>query len=188
MVIPAIRRLHLLVFAFAVASTCASAQKVDVGYDKSVDFSRYKTYTLEQPAADPARPLLYANVVGAIQHELEARGLASQAADGDLTLILSGGVGYGLSGVSMTNPCPNCKAPLRDPMEWTGKSAPAGGTGGKPLPKGTLQVTFVDRATNKAVWSGTVNQKLDPDNKEKSLNKLNEAIAKLLAEFPPAKK
>jgi hypothetical protein len=60
--------------------------------------------------------------------------------------------------------------------------------GGKAQPKGNLQVSFVDRVANKTVWSGTVSQKLDPDNKDKSLKKANEAVKKLLAEFPPAKK
>jgi hypothetical protein len=186
MVIPGIRRFHLLVFAVAVSSIFACAQKVNVGYDKSVDFSRYKSYTLEEPAAQPARPLLYLSVVGSIQNELEAKGLTKKDADGDLTLILSGGLDYGLSGISTTSSCPNCKAPLRDPMEWSETAPP--GVGGKPQPKGGLQVDFVDRVANKTVWSGTVTQKLDPDNKQKSLKKANEAVKKLLAEFPPAKK
>ena len=171
-----------------MSSTCAFAQKVNAGYDKSIDFSRYKTYTLEPPTTQPAKPLLYMSVVGSIQNELEAKGLMSKDADGDLTMIVSGGLDYGLGDMSMTDPCPNCKAPLVDPKEWTRKSAPPGGVGGKAQPKGNLQVSFVDRVANKTVWSGTVNQKLDPDNKEKSLKKATEAVKKLLAEFPPAKK
>jgi hypothetical protein len=188
MVIPGIQRIHLLVFAVAVSSTLAFAQKVNVDYDKSVDFSRYKSYTLERPVAQPAKPLLYAQVVGSIQSELEAKGLIRKDTDGDLTLILSGGLDYGLGGLPTTDDsCKNCQAPLRDPMEWPGRSGPPG-VGGKPQPNGNLQMSFVDPLAKKTVWSGTVTQKLDPDKKEKSLKKANEAVKKLLANFPPSKK
>ena len=56
-------KLWLCLFLFAFSST-AFAQKVNVGYDKSVDFSRYKTYTWAEPAMPPTRPMLYSTVVG----------------------------------------------------------------------------------------------------------------------------
>lgn len=188
MVITGIRRFHLLVFAVAASCTFAFAQKVKVEYDKSVDFSRYKSYTLERPVAQPAKPLLYVSVVSSIRNELEAKGLISKEADGDLTLVLSGGLDYGLGGLSMTDDsCKNCQAPLRDSMEWPRKSGPPG-VGGNPQPNGNLQLSFVDRLAKQTVWSGMVTQKLDSDKKEKSLKKADEAVKKLLAQFPPAKK
>jgi hypothetical protein len=35
------------------------------------------------------------------------------------------------------------------------------------------------------VWSGTVSEKLDIENKKKSLELVDKAIAKLLKQFPP---
>jgi Domain of unknown function (DUF4136) len=174
--------------AVAVFSVGSFAQKVNVGYDKSVDFSKYKTYTFPEPSAT-GRPILYMNVVSTIRSELEAKGLKSVDKDGDLTVIAKGGFAYGSSSDAelTSNPCPNCKAPLRDPMEWTGEAAPPG-AGSAPLPKGVLALNFVDRATNKLVWSGTVMEKLDPEKKQKSLEKAHAAIKKLLTEFPPRKK
>jgi hypothetical protein len=43
----------------------------------------------------------------------------------------------------------------------------------------------VDRVTNKAVWTGWVEQKLDPDQKSKAFQKVEKAIQKLLKDFPP---
>lgn len=177
--------------AFVVFSTVAIlsipcfAQKVKVGYDKSADFSRYKSYTFHEPATT-GRPILYMTVVSTIRSEVEAKGLVSKENDGDLTLIAHGSLGYGAkSDAGFTaDSCANCKAPLVDPMEWTGKMAPPG-VSGSGLPEGVLELTLVDRESNKVVWAGTVEQKLDPEKKQKSLEKAHAAIKKLLMEFPP---
>jgi Domain of unknown function (DUF4136) len=166
--------------------TCGFAQKVKVGYDKSVDFSKYKSYTWQEPGTE-SRPFLYATVAGSIRSELEAKGLARMEKDGDLTVITSGGIGYGLSGAGVTaDSCQNCQKPLADPMEWTGKTAPPG-ISGAPLPEGTLELELVDRASNKVVWSGMVTQKFNPEKQKQALERAGNAIKKLLMEFPPKK-
>jgi hypothetical protein len=53
------------------------------------------------------------------------------------------------------------------------------------MPKGGVQASFVDRATKKVVWTGTVTQKLDTDKRSKSFDKAEAAIQKLLKDFPP---
>ena len=182
------RKLPVLLVFVMLSSACGFAQKIKVGYDKSADFSKYRSYTWNAPAITQNRPLLYANVIGTIRSELETKELVSMDKDGDLTLITRGGIDYGFgssSGVT-DDSCANCQKPLVDPMEWTGKSAPPGG-GGTGLPKGTLELQFIDRATNKVVWDGTVVQKLDPNKKQQSLEKVNTAIHKLMMEFPPKK-
>jgi len=165
--------------------SCCFAQKIEVGFDKSIDFSRYKSYTFHPPETT-GRPILYMTVVSSIRGAVESKGLVSKDDDGDLMLTMSGGFKYGAGGDAglTSDPCPNCKAPLVDPMEWTGKMAPPGASG-TGLPQGVLELTFVDRATNKVVWAGIVSQKLDPDKKQKSLEKVHAAIQKLLTEFPP---
>jgi Domain of unknown function (DUF4136) len=185
-----IRNLQVLIVVLAasfVAPGCY-AQKVKVGYDKSVDFSRYKSYTVQEPATPPARPFLYAHLVGSIESELQAKGLASVPKDGDLLLILTGGVDYGLdsSGVN-SGSCANCKAPLLDPKDWPRNTAPPG-VGGTPVPKGVVELNFVDPRANKSVWTGWVEQKLNADKKEQSIERVAKAIEKLLAGFPPGKK
>jgi hypothetical protein len=94
-------QLWLCLFLSAFATT-AFAQKVNVGYDKSVDFSRYKTYTWAEPAMPPTRPMLYSTVVGSVDEELKTRGLQRVEKDGDLILTLAGGVEFGISGAAGT--------------------------------------------------------------------------------------
>jgi hypothetical protein len=43
----------------------------------------------------------------------------------------------------------------------------------------------VDRSSNKVVWNGTVTEKFDPTQKEKSLTLAGKAVVKLLKGFPP---
>src|SRR5579862_5635199 len=77
--------------------TSAVAQKVKVGYDKSVDFSKYKTYTWAKPSMPITRPLLYEMVVGAIDNQLAKRGLQRTDQNGDLILMGSGGIDVALN-------------------------------------------------------------------------------------------
>ena len=172
--------------AAALTSMAGFGQKVKVGFDKTADFSKYKSYSVQKPEKDPARPVLYAHVLGAIEQELSGKGVAHAEKDGDLVLQVTGGTDFGLEGVATTSDCPNCKAPILDPGDWPGNTAPPG-VGGKPMPEGVVELNFVDRATNKAVWTGWVEQKIDPDEKSKVLGQAEKAIQKLLKDFPPKK-
>jgi Domain of unknown function (DUF4136) len=179
---------RVLVFAAVAAwgAGGAFAQKVKVGYDKSADFSKYRSYSMHEPVRTPSRPILYASVEGTIKKELDGKALTSMERDGDLIVIPNGGIGYGLSSEAGATADSSSKgqAPAVDVQLWAGFKPPPGSSG-KPKAEGTLELDFVDRATNKVVWSGTVVQKLDPDKKEKSMDKIVKAIEKLLAEYPP---
>jgi Domain of unknown function (DUF4136) len=174
-----------LCLCMAAFTAAAIGQKVDIGYDKSTDFSRYKTYTWEEPAMPPTRPLLYATVVGSIDGELKAKGLARIDKNGDLLLIPAGGVGFGIAvaagtplSSSFSGPPPAINATMWTGAEGPGQLMPA-------VPDGTLVLEFVDRTQNRVVWSGTVAQKLDIEKKNKSLDLASKAVTKLLKKFPP---
>lgn len=163
------------------------AQKVKVGYDKGTDFSKFKTYSWAEPAMPPTRKALFEAVVGQVEIQLEAKGLTRVPKDGDLTLTPSGGVDYGFAGVASTPILPTYSGPppsINGGM-WTGASGPSGA--GVYVPEGTLVLTFIDRTNNKVVWSGSVKQKLDIEQKNKSLDLADKAVIKLLRKFPGKK-
>jgi hypothetical protein len=57
------------------------------------------------------------------------------------------------------------------------------------VPVGTLIVDLVDANRKELVWRGTASDTLDPEaSPEKKEKNLQEAMAKLLANYPPAKK
>jgi hypothetical protein len=183
------RKLIVLMMLVTLSISGGMAQKVKVGYDKSVDFSKFKTYTLKLPPPPTTRPLLYASVVGSIRHGIEQKGLVSVEKGGDLTVIPSGSLDYGLD--SEVNPvadtCANCQAPQVDVLLWAGFEPPPG-SAGKPQPSGILRLDMIDMVANKQVWAGMVEQKLNPQKPDQSLEKVGTAIAKLLSEFPPKAK
>lgn len=171
----------VLIMAFPVA-----AQKVKVGYDKSKDFSKYKTYTWAEPTMPTSRPLLYATVVSAIDGELTTKGFTRVSSNGDLTLSGTGGIDFATAVTSGAPAAPilmGPSAPTNNTM-WTG-------TGGGQLmavvPEGTLVLEFVDRNTNQLVWSGRVSEKLSMEQKQESLALASGAVLKLLKKFPPKK-
>jgi hypothetical protein len=167
-------------------TTSGLAQKVKVGYDKSADFSKYKTYTWAKLQAPPTRPLLYEVVVGTIDDQLKAKGFERTDENGDLTLIAAGGIGFGNNlplGTPILStydgPPPNMNATM-----WTGADASAVLVA-TTVAQGTLVLEFVDRSQNKAIWNGTAAQNLDPEQKKKALDLVEKAIVKLLKGFPP---
>jgi hypothetical protein len=163
-----------LALILAGLETSGLAQKIRVGYDKSADFSKYKTYTWAKPQAPISRPFVYENVVGEVDDDLKAKGLQRIEKDGDLMLVAAGGIGFGY------NMPP---AFVMNFDYWSGEEDTALLTA--PLVgEGTLILALVDRASNKLVWRGTAKENIDPE-VAKSLPHIEKAIDKLLKEYPP---
>jgi hypothetical protein len=177
---------YMLLASFPVA---ALAQKVRTGYDKGTDFQKFKSYTWAQPTMPATRPLLYASIVGTIDYELKSKGLTRVERDGDLILIPAGGLEFGLNVAVGTPILPTYGGapPMINSGMWTGAAGPSN-LMAPYVPEGTLMLTFVERTSNTEIWTGTVTEKLDNENKQKSLQRVDKAIAKLLKQFPPNKK
>jgi hypothetical protein len=175
-------------FLVVVLAAASFAQKVKVGYDKSADFSKYKTYTWAEPGMPPTRPLLYATIVSAIDGQLNSKGFTRLEKNGDLILVPEGDIGFPIEfsagapySPTFTGPVPSMNATV-----WTGAAG-----GGELMPAvadGTLAVQFVDRTANRVIWSGTVKEKLDVEKKNKSFDLASKAVSKLLKQFPPKAK
>lgn len=163
-----------------------SAQKVKVGYDKSVEFSKYRTYSWARPSAPPLRPYLYATVIGAIESELAGKGLQLIEKDADLILMAAGGVDFGNSMLASAPVMPvyGGPPPAINSTMWSGAQGPSALTSPY-VTEGMLILEFVDRETNKVIWAGRVQQKLDVEKKQKSLELADKAVVKLLKQFPP---
>jgi hypothetical protein len=174
-----LRTLLLVLITLAVAS----AQKINTGYDKSVDFSRFKTYAWI-PRTAPATEQLFATVIVAdIDHELANKGLRKVDSDPDLLVTYYTGTDVA-GGFAAQDPGYTAigGAPLPGGTMWGG-SLPA-----TPVPqvmKGTLDVDLVDARQKRLVWRGTAKTKLDYDKRLKMLDQVNNAIATLFKNYPP---
>lgn len=177
----------LFLFILSVAAIACSAQKVKVGHDKTTDFSKFATYSWDEPAMPPTRPVIFEAVVARVEVELASKGLTRVPKDGDLTLTPSGGLDFGFAGQAGTpySPTYGGPPPTFNATMWTGSTGPS--TAAVYVTEGTLVLTFVDRVSNKIVWSGSVKQKLDIEQKTKSLELVDKAVIKLLRRFPGKK-
>ena len=178
---------RLVAFVF-LCSVGVLSQKVKTGHDKTVDFSKYKTYTWMEPGIPPAHPVLFDTIAGAIDDQLKQKGFKHVEAHGDLILEYGGGVesAFGVASGAPILPTYSSPPPGISSTVWTGSlgmpSAVAYVT------KGTLELEFVDPKFNKVVWRGILNDKVDLERKRKTIEKINKAIAKLLKDFPPPMK
>jgi len=164
----------------------AWAQKVKVGYDKGADFGKFKTYSWAAPAMPVTRPMLYDSVIGSVDAELKAKGLTRVDGEGDLILVPASGMEMSVNVAVGTPILPTYAGPppTIDATMWMGATGPSN-LMAPYVPEGTLVLTYVDRVANKEIWTGSVKEKLDLQNKMKSLERVQKAIAKLLKEFPP---
>ena len=175
------------VLLFFILSSCGSSITVYSDFDKSVDFSQYKTYAFNKNAIDKVQisSLDKKRILNAIETELGKKGMTrSETPDllvgiytkekeqGDVSTIY-GGWGYG----------------------WGfGWGYPYRGGGGYPYwggypyvstsTEGTLFIDFVDTKRKELVWQGEGVGYLSHDRSQKEAV-INEFVAKILMQYPP---
>ncbi len=167
-----------------VLVTVANAQKVKVGYDKSADFSKYRTYSWVNNSSIELTARRAA-IMSEIDHALKQRGLESVEEGGDLLLIAEGAIGGEMGGQHQDaiRPVP---ADFYYPTATAWNGAPA--AAGSYVISGTLVLDFFDHTTKTLVWQGSVAEKLDTEHHGKNAERVRRAIAKLVERYPPAKK
>ncbi len=179
------RRFWRALFLVCLLSGGLQAQKVKVEYDKSLDFSKFKTYTWG-PIDAVARPLLAASILGAIEEELVKKGLHKAESNPDVFLEIYGSVDSDIS-VTYSNPLYSGMGgiPSFDSgfVMW---GIMAGGTTAVTVHKGQLVVDVIDAAQKKLVWRGIATDNLS-DNREKLVKQTNKAVEKMFKQYPAAK-
>ena len=172
----------------AVLCGTAMAEKIRVHYDKSLDFSKFKTYGWA-PHGAVAHPMLALDAVGAVEDELNARGLHKVAENPDLIIAFYGAVD---SEVSMTsnNPIYNATGgiPPFDPsMTSPGDSLywdSYYGNSTVVVYPGQLVIDLIDFKTKKLAWRGFAAEAISPNNPGKLMSEVTSTIKKLFKEYP----
>ena len=164
-----------LIWLVALAVPAALAQKVNTDFDESVDFAKYKTFTLRGGRINAKHPSLDNSLVekrihNAIAAQLAARGLEQAAGRGDLS------VGYLLGARDKTD---------IDvvPAGWRGR-------GRRRVvhhyAQGTLVIDMKDSGTNQLVWRAVCTDTAsDPG---KIDDRINKDVKKAFEKFPSKKK
>jgi hypothetical protein len=174
----------LSLFAFlAIFFSGCSTISVNQDYDPAYDFSKLKTYGFIPISSEAGIDQLNADRLGeALKTNLTAKGFTlSEKADFGIALFFTkstktdisttGGYGYGYG------------------YGYRGYGGGMGYTDIYQYDEGTLVVDFIDMAENKLVWRGIGSGILsdNPTVEERTAN-INNAVAQILAQFPPNKK
>ncbi len=176
-------RWALTLVGVALLATPGFAQKVYVDYDKSVDFSKYNTFTFVETGEDlkDADPLAHDRVVAAIMQELVNAGMKEVESDPDVfvtyhsaekeeTRINTTHMGYGWGG----------------DWYWDGWGMGSGmGSSTSNVINyavGTLIVDLWDAEGERLVWRGSASATVS-SNPRKDEKKINKAVAKMAKEW-----
>ena len=172
----------------SLVGTSAAGEKIHVNYDKSLDFTKFKTYGWS-PHGAVAHPMLALDLVGAIEQELNSRGMTKVATNPDIIIAVYGAVD---SEVSMTsnNPIYNATGgiPPFDPsMTSPGNSLYWDGYYGNStvvVYPGQLVVDLVDFKNKKLVWRAAAKEAVSPNNPDKLESEVNNTITKMFKDYP----
>lgn len=174
-------RLGLWTLAVLLASAgTAAAQQVTYDFDRSADFSKYKTYRwVEIEGAERPNQLTDGHIKAAIDSELAAKGLSkSSGEDADLLIAYQVSItqerqvnGYSYGGYG-----------------WGGWGMGYGDTHmtTSTINVGTLVLDVYDPEVKHLVWRGQATKSLNPSkDPEKNRRKIQKAMTKLLKNYPP---
>jgi hypothetical protein len=176
----------LVTFLLVVACSCVQAQKVKIEFDKNVEFTKFKTYAWDPTPQAAAKPVLVAAIKGAVNHELEKRGLQMVTENPDLYIAMYGAIGsdfavtysdlyYGPYGIPAFD---------QSFLMW---GAIPGTTNTAVVHKGQLAVDLLDASAKKLVWRGIATEKLS-EQQMKLVEQVNTVVEKLFAKYPPKNK
>jgi hypothetical protein len=141
----------LVVMAILVTTAfIANAQKVQVGSDRSVDLTKYRTYAWE-PQQGTSNPIIHQLIVDAVDQAMAAKGLRKVESDAEMLVVVLAATAHEMQ---MSYP------------SWSpGLNSIATGVAATsqtwPVTKGTLIVDISDRTTKNNLWRGTATHTLD---------------------------
>ena len=191
-IIPAYKRFTLLASlcaAVLLLTACASKPTIETDYDRTIDFSQYRTYAFFNPMGieNPNYSSIYGSIFrNAISREMESRGYR-KSDNPDLLINVSGRL-QDKTKVTTTS----------DPYMAGGyygyRRGRYGAWGGygygttthvSNYTEGTVNVDMVDRAQKRMVWEGVAvgRVKEDRTNEETRAN-INAGIKEMFAGYP----
>lgn len=173
-----------------ILSSCGSSINVYSDFDKNTDFSQYKTYAFHKKSIEKVQisELDKRRILQAIEFELNKKGMkksetpdlligifTKEREEVDVNQFYDGwgfgwGFGYGWRGFGWGYP-----------YYWGGYPQVNSSV------EGTLFIDFIDAKKNELIWQGEGVGYLTQDRSKKEAV-INEFVAKILAEYPPAKK
>jgi hypothetical protein len=161
-----------------ISGTAAMAQTVNVDYDHTINFLKYKSYTLQKVhATDPS---VEGALTIALDRDLTARYLHADADKGEIIVAIVDatqdkaeyGTFYdGLNGLAWQR-------------GWGSGGFMDAAATPQDLAVGSVILDMWDRKTQKLIWRGTLTETL-AGSEDKKDNTADKSVGKLLNQFPP---
>jgi hypothetical protein len=156
--------------------TCSIAMaKVTVDWDKTADFTKYKTYWWDKGTPVPNQ-LMHDRIIAAIDKELAAKGFQKVEDRSAADLIILYHAAVGVETQLYTTDMGGGWG-----WRWGGGMST---TTVEKIPQGQLVVDIGDAKTKKLLWLGNASETLS-DKPEKNEEKVNKAVKNLFKKFPP---
>jgi hypothetical protein len=170
-----LRPLTVAILMSAVLAHTAFAQKITAEFDESVDFAKFKTFTVRDGRLNARNPALNndltkKHIIAQLESGLADRGLKkSDTPASDLNVFYTFGA------------VPKVETETY-PAGWRGLGTRVARV---PYAEGTLVIDLRDPSTRSLVWRGiAVEEQSDPG---KLADRLDKMIAKALKKYPPKK-
>jgi hypothetical protein len=159
----------------------SSAQQVKTDYDRSANFSQYKTYSWEKVQTQD--PLWVDRIKAAVNATLQEKGLTPVASGGDIAIVA----------MEMTRNQQTLNT-FYDGFGggWGWRRFGGGGFGDATTTTenykvGTLVVDLFDANSKTLIWRGSSSDTLS-DKSDKNIKELDKGVKKMFDHFPPAGK
>lgn len=163
-------RFLIAVGLVCVISVLASAQQVNVDWQRGNDFSKYKTYAWGVGAHPIQDSLWNQRIIGMVDGQLQAKGLQKVTLDDnpDLIVVYSAGLQQNVSYYGYRTGWWMASGSIQQVIEN----------------EGTLVVDLLDPQQRMTVWRGTATDTLS-DKSEKNINKAQKMVNKMFQKYPP---
>jgi hypothetical protein len=158
-------------------ASASFAQQVKTDYDRSADFSHYKTYSWEK--VQTPDPLWVDRIKGAVNSALAAKGLTPVASGGDIAIVA----------IEMTKNQQTLNTfydGFGGGWRWGGGFGNATTTADN-YKVGTLVVDLFDANSKQLIWRGSSSDTLS-DKSDKNIKNLDKGVQKMFDNYPPGAK
>jgi hypothetical protein len=162
-----------------VFASASSAQQVKTDFDRSANFSQYKTYSWEK--VQTQNQLWAPRIQEAVNASLAAKGLTLAASGGDLAIVA-------IETTQNQQTLNTFYDGLGGGWRWRG----FGGFGDSTTTTenykvGTLVVDLFDAHNKSLIWRGSSSDTLS-DKSDKNIKNLDKGVQKMFDHFPPGEK
>lgn len=157
----------VMVLCLGILVSGCTAIKVDSNYDAGFDFSNLSRYSwLELPVDFPVDNLSSRNIKTAIDQQMKNKGFSLATGAGDFIISLQGS-----KSTVRRAPTTQVSAQLSENEQFQ---------------DGMFTITMIDAKSDRLIWEGHAKGLVAPYlSAEDRIKKVDETVAKLLADFPP---